>query len=29
LLNIILKLRIIVLLPVSTLPYVVIVGNYS
>jgi hypothetical protein len=29
LLNIILKLRILVLLPVSTLPYVVIVKNYS
>jgi hypothetical protein len=29
LLNIILKLRILVLLPVSTLPYVVKVKNYS
>jgi hypothetical protein len=29
LLSIILKLRILVLLPVSTLPYVVIVKNYS
>jgi hypothetical protein len=29
LLSIILKLRILVLLPVSTMPYVVIVNNYS
>jgi hypothetical protein len=29
LLSIILKLRILVLLPVSTMPYVVIVKNYS